>query len=72
MKMEIKQLIAGIIITLGLFGIGFGFGYNYCWNECYTDKEDIDYSFATNATDLMVLELNEGIENATMEHKDFR
>ena len=55
-----KQMVAGILMTIGIFSIGFAFGYNWCFQEYNTTTENITYSININQlevdhfTDVMV------------------
>ena len=72
--METKQLIAGIIMTIGIFGIGFGFGYNYYWNECHNTLELSNFSSSNilQSENTLGQFIKEDFKNGTMEYTDFR
>jgi len=69
-----KQMIAGILIGIGVFGMGFACGYNFCWNQLNPPKYNVteyeDYETVTDVLD--VNKLNWVRTNDTMEHKDIR
>ena len=45
-----KQIIAGILVTLGIFGFGFGAGYNMCWNVTHNNNLTINSSIGRYVT----------------------
>lgn len=69
-KSTIKQMIAGIIITLGIFGIGFAVGYEFCW-EKYNSTELVQPANITfESIDISPTQYKV-IKNETMEYKNF-